>query len=59
MKGSRRWRLTVIPAMTFGIHHPGTDFVHHHIESWSGLHIHLYRARGIKGAMKYEWSPHL
>lgn len=31
-------------------------FVHHHIRKLVGLHIHLYRARGIKGAMKYEWS---
>lgn len=31
-------------------------FVHHHIRKLVGLHIHLYRSRGIKGAMKYEWS---
>lgn len=31
-------------------------FVHHHIRKLVGLHIHLYRARGVKGAMKYEWS---
>lgn len=31
-------------------------FVHHHIRKLVGCHIHLYRARGVKGAMKYEWS---
>lgn len=31
-------------------------FVHHHIRKLVGQHIHLYRARGIGGAMRYEWS---
>lgn len=31
-------------------------FVHHHIRKLVGLHIHLYRARGVAGAMKYEFS---
>lgn len=31
-------------------------FVHHHIRKLVGLHIHLYRARGVQGATKYEWS---
>lgn len=31
-------------------------FVHHHIRKLVGQHIHLYRARGVTGAMKYEWS---
>lgn len=31
-------------------------FVHHHIRKLVGQHIHLYRGRGIGGAMRYEWS---
>lgn len=31
-------------------------FVHHHIRKLVGEHIHLYRGRGIGGAMRYEWS---
>lgn len=31
-------------------------FVHHHIRKLVGLHVHLYRARGVQGATKYEWS---
>ncbi|SUO93455.1 zonular occludens toxin domain-containing protein [Suttonella ornithocola] len=31
-------------------------FVHHHIRKLTGQHIHFYRARGIQGAMRYEWS---
>lgn len=31
-------------------------FVHHHIRKLVGLHIHLYRSRGVQGAVKYEWS---
>lgn len=31
-------------------------FVHHHIRKLVGRHIHLYRAKGISGAVKYEWS---
>lgn len=31
-------------------------FVHHHIRKLVGEHIHLYRGRGLKGAMRYEWS---
>lgn len=31
-------------------------FVHHHIRKLVGLHIHLYRSRGVQGAAKYEWS---
>lgn len=31
-------------------------FVHHHIRKLVGEHIHLYRARGVSGAMKYTWS---
>jgi len=31
-------------------------FVHHHIRKLVGEHIHLYRGRGLGGAMRYEWS---
>lgn len=31
-------------------------FVHHHIRKLVGEHVHLYRGRGIGGAMRYEWS---
>lgn len=31
-------------------------FVHHHIRKLAGQHLHFYRARGISGAMRYEWS---
>ncbi|HZJ97913.1 MAG TPA: zonular occludens toxin domain-containing protein [Oligella sp.] len=31
-------------------------FVHHHIRKLVGEHVHLYRGRGLKGAMRYEWS---
>ena len=31
-------------------------FVHHHIRKLVGEHIHLYRGRGVGGAMRYEWS---
>lgn len=31
-------------------------FVHHHVRKLAGSHIHFYRARGVKGAMRYEWS---
>lgn len=31
-------------------------FVHHHVRKLVGQHIHLYRARGIPAASKYEWS---
>ncbi|SUO97357.1 zonular occludens toxin domain-containing protein [Suttonella ornithocola] len=31
-------------------------FVHHHIRKLTGQHVHFYRARGIQGAMRYEWS---
>lgn len=31
-------------------------FVHHHIRKLVGEHLHFYRARGIQGAMRYEWS---
>lgn len=31
-------------------------FVHHHIRKLVGLHVHLYRSRGIQAASKYEWS---
>lgn len=31
-------------------------FVHHHVRKLAGQHIHFYRARGIHGAMRYEWS---
>lgn len=31
-------------------------FVHHHVRKLVGEHIHLYRGRGIGGAMRYEWS---
>ncbi|AXH76259.1 MAG: zonular occludens toxin [Inoviridae sp.] len=31
-------------------------FVHHHIRKLVGRHIHLYRARGVSGAVRYEWS---
>ncbi|AAA88391.1 unknown protein [Pseudomonas phage Pf3] len=31
-------------------------FVHHHIRKLVGLHIHLYRSRGLQAASKYEWS---
>ncbi len=31
-------------------------FVHHHIRKLVGQHIHLYRGRGVKGAVRYEWS---
>lgn len=31
-------------------------FVHHHVRKLVGQHIHFYRARGISGAMRYEWS---
>jgi len=31
-------------------------FVHHHVRKLVGQHIHLYRGRGIGGAMRYEWS---
>lgn len=31
-------------------------FVHHHIRKLTGQHIHLYRARGVSGAVRYEWS---
>lgn len=31
-------------------------FVHHHVRKLVGCHIHLYRARGVAGASKYEWS---
>lgn len=30
--------------------------VHHHVRKLAGQHIHFYRARGIHGAMRYEWS---
>lgn len=32
------------------------SFVHHHIRKLVGKHIHLYRARGVQGASRYEWS---
>lgn len=32
------------------------SFVHHHIRKLVGRHIHLYRARGVQGASRYEWS---
>lgn len=31
-------------------------FVHHHVRKLVGEHIHLYRGRGLGGAMRYEWS---
>lgn len=31
-------------------------FVHHHIRKLVGLHVHLYRSRGLQAASKYEWS---
>lgn len=31
-------------------------FVHHHIRKLVGEHIHLYRAHGVTGAMRYKWS---
>lgn len=31
-------------------------FVHHHIRKLVGLHIHLYRSRGVQASSKYEWS---
>lgn len=31
-------------------------FVHHHIRKLVGLHVHLYRAKGVSGAVRYEWS---
>lgn len=30
--------------------------VHHHVRKLTGKHIHLYRARGLQSAMRYEWS---
>ena len=32
-------------------------FVHHHIRKLVGLHVHLYRARGLHAATKYAWRP--
>lgn len=32
------------------------SFVHHHIRKLVGRHVHLYRARGVQGASRYEWS---
>ena len=31
-------------------------FIHHHIRKLVGLHVHLYRSRGLQAASKYEWS---
>lgn len=31
-------------------------FVHHHIRKLVGLHVHLYRSRGLQAASRYEWS---
>lgn len=31
-------------------------FVHHHIRKLVGQHIHFYRAKGVSGAVRYEWS---
>lgn len=31
-------------------------FVHHHIRKLVGMHVHLYRSRGLQAASKYEWS---
>lgn len=30
--------------------------VHHHVRKLCGRHIHLYRARGLQKASRYEWS---
>lgn len=32
------------------------SFVHHHIRKLVGCHVHFYRARGVQGASRYEWS---
>lgn len=54
-------RLTAMETHRHSGHHlvfitQAPTFVHHHIRKLVGEHIHLYRGRGIGGAMRYEWS---